>query len=364
MHNKGIFNIAVLPGDGIGREIMAACLEVLKKIEKKIGGFSLLFEILRAGAEYYLETGKDISDENFEKARQADAILLGAMGLPEVRYPDGTEITPHLTMRTEFDLFAGVRPVKAYANIPSPLSDPRADEIDLIVLRECSEGLFVSRDKGEVIDDREARDTLVITRKGCERLFDFAFNLARQRKEKGGKGKVTCVDKSNVFRSYAFFRKIFKEKAQQYPDIEPDFRYIDAMALDMVRRPWEYDVLVAENMFADILSDLGGGIIGGMGMAPCAEIGENHGLFQPSHGTAPDIAGKGVANPTAMFLSAAMMLEWLGNKNGNDSCKAAAIKLQFALETGFKSGKIHPKEFGGPHGTREIAQVVVALIEN
>jgi 3-isopropylmalate dehydrogenase len=362
MHNQGTFDIAVFPGDGIGQEIMNVCLEVLKKLEKKIGNFHLSFEILSAGAEYYLETGKDISVENFEKARQADAILLGAMGLPEIRYPDGTEITPHLTMRTEFDLFAGVRPVKAYANVPSPLADPHAAEIDLIVLRECSEGLFVSRDKGEVIEDREARDTLVITRKGCERLFDFAFNLARQRKQKGGKGKVTCVDKSNVFRSYAFFRKIFKEKAQQYPDIEPDFRYIDAMALDLVRRPWEYDVLVAENMFADILSDLGGGIIGGMGMAPCAEIGENHGLFQPSHGTAPDIAGKGIANPTAMFLSAAMMLEWLGNRHGNDSCTAAAVMLQNALEEGFKTGKIRPMEFGGPHGTKEITRSVVALI--
>lgn len=364
MRKKGIFDIAVFPGDGIGQEIMNACLEVLEKLEKKTGNFHLSFEILSAGAEYYLETGKDISAENFEKARQADAILLGAMGLPEVRYPDGTEITPHLTMRTEFDLFAGVRPVKAYANVPSPLADSHAAEIDLIVLRECSEGLFVSRDKGEVIEDREARDTLVITRKGCERLFDFAFNLARQRRQKGGKAKVTCVDKSNVFRSYAFFRKIFKEKAQQYPDIQPEFRYIDAMALDLVRRPWEYDVLVAENMFADILSDLGGGIIGGMGMAPCAEIGENHGLFQPSHGTAPDIAGKGIANPTAMFLSAAMMLEWLGNRYDMNSCKMAAFKLQKALETGFLSGIIFPIEFGGPHGTKEITQSVVALIDN
>jgi len=363
MDEKRLFRIAVLPGDGIGREIMTVCLEVLHKLENKVGGFSLQFEHLPAGAEYYLETGKDISAENFEKARQADAILLGAMGLPDIRYPDGTEITPHLTMRVEFDLFAGVRPVKAYRNVPSPLADPRAADIDMIVLRECSEGLFVSRDKGEVIDDREARDTMVITRHGCERLFDFAFKLARRRKERGGKGMVSCVDKSNVFRSYAFFRKIFSEKARQYPDIKPDFRYIDAMALDLVRKPWDYDVLVAENMFADVLSDLGGGIIGGMGMAPCAEIGERHALFQPSHGSAPDIAGTGKANPTAMILSAAMMLDYLGDRHGSASCKKGAEILDAVIEKGFAAGRIKPAEFGGPHGTREVAEIVIEMID-
>jgi 3-isopropylmalate dehydrogenase len=302
------FQIAVFEGDGIGHEIMEACLSVLEKLEKQMGGYHLILEKLSGGAEFYRDTGLDITEEAFEKARQADAILFAAMGLPDVRFPDGTEIAPHLTMRVEFDLFAGVRPVKAYPNVPSPLADTRAEKIDLVILRECTEGLFASHGKGEVIDDREARDTLVITRSNCERFFDYGFNLSQQRKEKGGKGTVTCVDKSNVFRSYAFFRKIFTERAAEFPDISPRYQYIDAMALDLVRRPWDFDVLVAENMFADVLSDLGGGIIGGMGMAPTGEIGENHALFQPAHGSAPDIAGAGKANPTAMLLSAAMML--------------------------------------------------------
>ena len=238
----------------------------------------------------------------------------------------------------------------------------RIAKIDLIILRECTEGLFASRGKGEVIDDREARDTLVITRATSERLFDFAFELARRRKERGGKGVVTCVDKSNVFRSYAFFRKIFTERAQRFPDIKPAYHYVDAMALDLVRRPWDFDVLVTENMFADILSDLGGGIIGGMGMAPTAEIGENHALFQPAHGSAPDIAGKGIANPTAMFLSAAMMLEWLGERHDSEGCRAAAQKLETAIETGFASGRIRPKEFGGPQSTEAVTQTVIELI--
>lgn len=252
--------------------------------------------------------------------------------------------------------------MKAYPNVPGPLADPRAANIDLIILRECTEGLFASRGKGEVIDDKEARETLVMTRSNCERFFDFGFTLARQRKEKGGKGMVTCVDKSNVFRAYAFFRKIFTERAARFPDITPKYHYVDAMALDLVRKPWEFDVLVAENMFADILSDLGGGIIGGMGMAPCAEIGERHGLFQPSHGSAPDIAGTGRANPTAMFLSAAMMLEWLGNRHENPSLVDAARRLERAVEEGFSTREIRPMEFGGPQGAKEVTQAVIQRI--
>ena len=358
------FQIAVFEGDGIGHEIMRACVGVLERLEQHSSEFRLIMETLPGGAEFYRETGLDITEDAFEKARQADAILFGAMGLPDVRFPDGTEIAPHLTMRVEFDLFAGVRPVKAYPNVPSYLADPRAEKIDLIILRECTEGLFASHGKGEVIDDREARDTLVITRSNCERFFDYGYNLSKQRKERGGKGTVTCVDKSNVFRSYAFFRKIFAERAAAFPDITPTYQYIDAMALDLVRRPWDFDVLVAENMFADILSDLGGGIIGGMGMAPTAEIGNNHALFQPAHGSAPDIAGKGIANPTAMFLSAAMMLYWLGERHGSDGCIEAARKLETAIEIGFQTGKIRPKEFGGPHGTQDIADAVIELIDN
>jgi 3-isopropylmalate dehydrogenase len=203
---------------------------------------------------------------------------------------------------------------------------------------------------------------MVITRPACERLFDFAFRLARRRKEKGGKGLVTCVDKSNVFRSMAFFRKIFDERAEDFPDIKAGHHYVDAMALDMVRRPWEFDILVAENMFADILSDLGGGIIGGMGMAPCAEIGAEHALFQPAHGSAPDIAGTGKSNPTAMLLSAAMMLEWLSERSECQPCLTAARVLEDAIETAFASGTIRPCEFGGPDGVAAYTQKIVTHI--
>ncbi|MFB3818671.1 MAG: isocitrate/isopropylmalate family dehydrogenase, partial [Candidatus Methylomirabilales bacterium] len=228
------FRIAVFPGDGIGPEVIEACLAVLEKLQARVRGFRLLPERLPGGAAHYLATGDAMPDASVRKAEAADAILFGAMGMPDVRQADGTEIGPLLTLRSAFELYAGVRPVKSYPNAPGPLRDPRAARIDLVVLRESTEGLFASRDKGVVIEDREARDTLVITRRTSERLFRFAFELARKRKARGLPGTVTCVDKSNVFRSLAFFRKIFDECAAQYPDVRATRAYVDATALDMV----------------------------------------------------------------------------------------------------------------------------------
>ncbi len=163
---------------------------------------------------------------------------------------------------------------------------------------------------------------MVITRRGSERVHDFAFRLARRRKARGRPGRVTCVDKANVFRSMAFFRKIFDERARAFPDVEARHNYVDATALDLIRKPWDFDVLVTENMFGDILSDETAALVGGMGMAPSADVGDRHGLFQPCHGSAPDIAGQGKANPTATILSAAMMLDWLADRGHGDSARA------------------------------------------
>jgi 3-isopropylmalate dehydrogenase len=184
LQNERTFQIAVFPGDGIGAEVMDACLGVLNALQERVGGFRLATEILPGGAALFRDTGTALSDENFRKAEAADAILFGAMGLPEVRYPDGTEISPHLVMRREFGLLAGVRPVKRFANRRTPLADPRGAEIDIVILRESTEGLFASHGKGVVENDAVARDTMVITRPTCERLFDFACNLAARRKER------------------------------------------------------------------------------------------------------------------------------------------------------------------------------------
>ena len=357
------FDIAVLPGDGIGIEIMETCTRVLEVVQEVNGGFRLLLKTLEAGANYYQATGEDISKESFEETRASDAILLGAMGLPTIRYPDGTEIAPHLRMRKEFGLFAGVRPVKSYPKLPNTLADSRSEDIDIVILRESTEGLFAHANSGVVEDDRIARDVLEITRPNCERFFDFAFQLAMQRKSEGGPGVVTCVDKANVFRSMAFFRQVFDERAERYPEISTEYRYVDAMALDLVRQPWKYDVLVMENMFGDILSDLGAGIIGGLGLAPCGEIGTHHGLFQPAHGSAPDIAGTGVANPTAMLISAAMMLEWLGQKRQVSACIGAGQRIRNAVLSGYEEEEIKPFEFGGNSRTSDIANAVQRRIQ-
>ncbi len=353
------FTIAVLPGDGVGTEVMPPTLALLETLAGHFGTFKFNFVERRdCGATYYTQSGEDCSKEAFETARAADAILLGAMGLPNVRLPSGTEIAPHLRMREEFQLISGVRPVKAFPNTPRRLADPRAESIDLVILRESTEGLFYTQGRGELIGDSEARETLRITRPTTEKLCDEAFRIARSRKAKGGKGKVTCVDKANVFRAFAFFRKIFDERAALNPDIAVGHNYVDAQALDLVRRPWDFDVLVMENMFGDILSDLGGGLVGGMGMAPCAELGEHHGLFQPAHGSAPDIAGHDKANPTATFLSAAMMLEWLGQRSGLAHLGAAAVLLENTIEQAFALRELRPMEFGGDQGLKATSAAV------
>ncbi|RAH97229.1 3-isopropylmalate dehydrogenase [Acuticoccus sediminis] len=353
------YTIAVFPGDGIGVEVMGAAMAVLEAVEAR-HGFTLDKQSWDGGAAYYRETGNDLPEGAFEAARAADAILFGAMGLPDVRLPDGTEVAPHLEMRRAFRLFAGVRPARKYPNTPALLADPRAEGIDLIVLRESTEGLFASRGRGTVEDGRVARDTMEITRETSEDLFDFAFGLARRRAEKGrGQRTVTCVDKSNVFVSMAFFRSIFDERAAQNSDVTASHAYVDAAALDLVRKPWAADVLVMENMFGDILSDLCGGLVGGMGMAPCAEIGTDHALFQPAHGSAPDIAGKGISNPTAMLVSTAMMLDWIGERAGDARLVEAGDSIDRAVWQAYADGAILPYELGGTSDTRAVTEAVI-----
>jgi 3-isopropylmalate dehydrogenase len=363
MHGNTRFTVAVIPGDGIGQEVIASALEVLHAVQARITGFSLECRELPAGAAHYRDSGEDISSEAFDAAGNAHAILLGAIGHPSIRYPDGTEIAPHLRMRDVFGLYAGVRPAKAYPNIAPKLADPRAADIDLVVLRESTEGLFYSYGRGEVIGDQEARETLRITRATSEKLHDFAFRLATRRKRRGGKGCVTCVDKANVFRSMAFFRKIFDERAAAFPDIRASYAYVDAQALDLIRKPWEADVLVMENMFGDILSDLAGGLVGGMGMAACAEIGDRHGLFQPAHGSAPDIAGQDKANPMAAVLSAGLMLDWLAEQHGVDDLERGSLLVEAAVHEGFASNRIRPIELGGDQGTREVTDALLAIVD-
>lgn len=352
------FHICVLPGDGIGIEIMEPCMRILHTACERVGGISLAGEEAPAGAACYQSVGTALPADTLDLARRADAILLGAMGDPSIRYPDGTEIAPQIDLRIELDLYAGVRPARSVKGVPGPLSDPRGQKLDFVLIRESTEGLFSSFGKGRVYDDR-AEDTQVITRKGSERLFRFAFRLAEQRKAAGGRGIVTCVDKANIFKSFAYFREIFDEIAAEFTNLQARRAYVDATALELVRKPWVFDVMVTENMFGDILSDLAAGLIGGMGMAPSADIGDENAVFQPCHGSAPDIAGKGLANPAAMVLSGAMMLDWLGHKHSEEGAIRAGRLVQAAVDEAFSSG-LNSVEFGGNDGT----VAIVAEIES
>src|SRR2546425_2518828 len=339
---------------------MAPALDVLRTIEASTPDLKFRFTAAPAGADHYRATGTALPESTVKLCDTADAILLGACGLPHIRYPDGTEIAPQVELRFIFDLYAGVRPCRLVPGVPSPIVGAAERGIDLVVIRESTEGLFASMGKG-VVTENEARETLVITRKTSERLFEFSFRYAERRKARGAPGQLTCVDKANVFKAFAFFREMFDEAASRHPGVKADRLYVDACSALLVKRPWDFDVMVMENMFGDILSDMPAGLIGGMGMAPSADIGDRHAVFQPCHGTAPDIMGQGKANPTGMILSAAMMLDWLADKHGLESAAEAGERIERAVDKVYAEG-IKPMEFGGRNGTADIAKAVLAAL--
>jgi 3-isopropylmalate dehydrogenase len=349
------YRVAVVAGDGIGPEVIGFAIEVLEAACRAEGAFAIDFLEAPAGAKTYLETGEALPESSLATCRGADAIFLGACGLPDVRYPDGTEIIPQVTLRVVLDLYAGVRPAKLLGNVPSPLAGP--PEIDFVVVRESTEGIFASLGGGIVLGDALATDTQVITRKGTERVVRAAFEIARRRAKP--EPRVTCVDKANILRSFAFFRKVFDEVASGYPDIAADHLYVDAAAMEMVRRPGRFDVLVTENLLGDILSDLAAGLVGGLGVAPSADVGDRHAVFQPCHGSAPDIAGQGVANPLAAILSGVLLLDHLADRHADPGPAAAARRIDTAVASALASGGARTSDIGGTAGTREAARAVL-----
>ena len=359
----GTYRIAVLPGDGVGPEVTEEALKVLNAVERAFPNLRFNCKEYPTGALCYQKTGTDLPLETFEACMQSDAILFGSAGLPDIRFPDGTEIAPQLTLRFKLDLYAGVRPIKRYAGVPSVLKgDP---SIDYILLRENTEGLYASRGGGVRIGGELAIDNMVITRKGTERIVRYAFRLAEKRNGAPAdrKKRVTCVDKSNVLRSMAFFREVFDQVASEFQGITTDHVYVDAMALYMVQQPQRFDVVVMENMFGDILSDLAAGTVGGMGLAPSADVGENYGLFQSSHGSAPDIAGKGIANPVAQILSTAMMLDWLGDRKSDLQAKMAAKTIEAGVAKVLRDLQHHTADLSGKASTSMVGDAVAKEVE-
>jgi len=360
----GIYKIAVLPGDGVGPELIREARKVLRAVEKVFPDLQFDCKEFPTGALCYQKTGCDLPIETFEACRTSDAIFFGSAGLPDIRYSDGTEIAPQLTLRFTLDLYAGIRPIKKYAGVPAVLaSDP---PIDYIVLRENTEGLYASRGGGVRIGKELAVDNMVVTRKGTERIVRYAFQLARKRNgaPADGRRRVTCVDKANVLKSMAFFRETFDRVASEFQDIITDHIYVDAAALYMVQQPQRFDVMVMENMFGDILSDLAAGTVGGMGLGPSADVSDDYGLFQPSHGSAPDIAGKGVANPIAQILSAAMMLDWLGDKKSDPHAKMGAKAIEDAVMRVLKDPRYHTMDLGGKASTERAGDAVANEVKS
>jgi len=353
------YKIAVLPGDGVGPEIVA---EGLKVIQAALGSkyASCVFTEYPIGAALYKRTGVACPPETIEACRTSDAIYFGCAGLPDVRREDGLEMQTGYSYRVDLDIYANIRPVKLYPGVESPIRNKKPGAIDYVVLRENIEGLY-NWGKGAIqVGDQVAITPFIVSRAGTERIVRKAFELAQKRKgaPEDGKRRVTCVDKANVVEGFAFFRKIFLEVSQEYPHIESECVYADAMTVYMLTRPEHYDVVVMENMLGDILSDLGSATAGSLGLAPSAEIGDRYGLFQPIHGSAPDIAGKGIANPIAAILSAAMMFEWLGEKHHDKDALAAGAKIRHAVEVVLAKGKVRTPDLGGKNKTQEVGDAI------
>jgi 3-isopropylmalate dehydrogenase len=346
---------------------MQVALRVLEAACAASGDIQLDLRSHQAGAAHFRRTGEALPKAVLDDCLSAHAVLLAAIGLPDVRMADGTEVQPVMMvgLRRALDLYAAVRPIRLYPGVPTPLADVGLG-IDFVILRENLEGLFASFGGGCLVGNEVATDTVVITRTGTEKIVEFAFRLAERRKGRplDGKRMVTCVDKANIFRSMAFFRKVFFEVAARHPGIAAEAAYVDAMSLYMVQSPAAYDVLVMENQFGDILSDLGASLVGGLGLAPSGEIGDQHALFQPSHGTAPQLAGKDVANPLAMILSAAMMLDWLAERHGDNAAAACGARIEAAVAGVLKQGETLTPDLGGKAGTKAVGEAVLRALKS
>jgi len=360
------YRIVVLPGDGIGREVVPEAVKALKAAQESVAGLDLDFVEFECGFEYYQKMGEPWPQEAYSACKESDAILYGAVGLLGV---EGREhiVYVHRRLRNDLDLYANIRPVKLRENVNCPLAGKKPEDINFVIVRENTEDLYTPirgvLKRGETTE--VAADVKIVTRKGAERIIKYAFDLCKKR-EKGapmdGKPRVTCVDKSTVLKSCALFREVYNQVAENYPDIERDYALIDAFMQWVIKRPEYYDVIVTTNLFGDIISDMTAQIQGGLGLAPSAEVGEKHGMFRPIHGSAPKYYGKHVANPMASILSAKMLIDWLADKHSDKSAKEAANRIEKAVNLTLKEGRVLTQDLGGSSKTYEVGNEVANKI--
>ncbi|MFH1858510.1 MAG: isocitrate/isopropylmalate family dehydrogenase [Candidatus Omnitrophota bacterium] len=355
---KKTHQIAVLPGDGIGKEVISEGIKCLKALSEIAGDVQFEFRSFPWGSEYYLQNGKMMPEDGLGILKDFEAIYLGAVGDP--RIPD--HITLHgllLPIKMGFDLYVGLRPVYLFEGVQSALAHVSQGEIDIVVVRENTEGEY--SDVGGFFGTEENRLAVqggIFTQRGIKRIISFAFEYAKQK----GRKKVTSITKSNAQRyGMVLWDTIFKQVSSEYPDIQKESKLIDAACMDLVRNPRGYDVIVASNLFADILSDLTASVTGGMGLAAGASFNPENkshpGLFDPVHGSAPDITGKGLANPLACILTAKMMLDYLGEG------EAAALWYR-AVEKNLSEKKVRTQDLGGFSKTSEVGDDIVRIFRS
>jgi tartrate dehydrogenase/decarboxylase/D-malate dehydrogenase len=346
-----IYKIALVPGDGIGKEIMPAGVKILEKAGK-VFGFQSSFEEFGYGAGYYKKHGVFMPHDGLQKLKNFDAILFGAVGLPDV---DDTLPAKDYTfkVRTSFQQYVNYRPVRNWKGVTRPLRDETP--FDFVVVRENNEGEFVQVGNQVLPDTPQGMgvDTSIFTRSGTERIAHFAFQLAQKRNR-----KVTTVTKSNtLINSLTYWDRVICDVAEKYPDVEHRYRYIDATSANFVLRPWIFDVVLTTNLFGDILSDLGGALMGSLGLGGSGNLNPEKkypSMFEPIHGSAPDIAGKDLANPIGMFWSVALMLEHLGEKSAADAIIETTDNV-------LADGNL-PVDLGGNRKTMELAELVATKL--
>ena len=344
-----IFQIAVYPGDGIGPEVIDQALRVLQRVQEIDASFCLEMTRLPWGADYYFEHGMPVPENYLETLASFDAILLGALGDPR-RMPDHISLAPLVQMRQRFDQYACLRPARLFKGVRSLLAEPKP--IDLIVARENSEGEYLPL--GGRVRSGEPEDvgiqTAVHTRRGIERILRFGFQLAQSRRK-----RLTMITKSNALpHGFVLWEEVLERVRDDFPAVETDRQHVDAAAMNFVRRPEYFDVVVASNLFGDILSDLAGAVVGGLGLLPSANLNPERkfpSMFEPVHGSAPDIVGQGIANPVAAILSAAMMLDWL-------KLSSSAAIVRDAAEATLAAGDKTP-DLGGALTTIQLTDRII-----
>lgn len=343
------FKIAVYAGDGIGPEVIEQAVRVLQAAQRRSGGMELQLTHLPWGAKHFEQHGRVVPADYLDQLKQFDAVFLGALGWP-AKVPDHIALEPLISMRQRFDQYACVRPARLYSGVKTPLANKSPKDIDIVVIRENSEGEYVGiggRFKRGTPDEI-ALDNAMHTRKGVERILRYGFETAMKRPRK----HLTMVTKSNALKhSMVMWDDIFDEIRKQYPGVQSDKQHVDAASMNFVRWPERFDVVVASNLFGDILTDIGGIIAGGLGLAPSANINPERtfpSMFEPVHGSAPDIAGKGIANPIAAILSGAMMLDFLDLRDAAERIRVAVERtLGEGLGTPDLGGKLSTSQLGG-----------------